>query len=688
MDQEFPISKAYSACPHDCPSTCALEVELPDQQHIGRVRGAKSNSYTSGIVCAKVARYAERTHHPDRLTTPMRRTGEKGTGEFSPLSWDDALDEVANSFVKTTQQHGSESVWPYYYAGTMGLLQRDGINRLRHSMKYSGQHSTICVTLVRAGWGAGVGAFLGPDPREMGLSDLIVSWGGNPASTQVNAMTHIQKARKTRGAKLVVVDPYLTRTAQVADMHLAIRPGTDGALACAMMHILFRDGYADRAYMEKYSDCPKRLKEHLKDRTPEWAAQITGLATDQIEEFAQLYGSTRRSYIRVGYGFSRSRNGAVNTHAVSCLPTITGAWTEMGGGAFYTNGDIYHWDKTLIEGLDQRDTSIRMLDQCRIGPILTGDKTDLVDGPPVNAMLVQNTNPAVVAPETTKVLKGLSRDDLFFCVHEQFMTDTALYADILLPATTFVEHNDIYQAGGHQHIILGPRLIEPVGQSRSNHRVICDLANRLGANHRGFKMTEEEIIDDTLKTSGWGDIDKLRNNNWIDCQPSFEASHFLNGFPNKDGKFRFSPDWSTQGPNHSELPDLPDHVDLIEKTDEAHPFRLVTAPSHNYLNTSFTETATSTEKEVRPTVKLCSADAAANNFKEGNRVKVGNHRGEIIVHVEIGNAQQTGIAVIEGIWPNKSFENGIGVNALIGADAGPPNGGGVFHDAAVWIKAS
>ena len=360
----------------------------------------------------------------------------------------------------------------------------------------------------------------------------------------------------------------------------------------------------------------------------------------------------------------------------------------MGGGAFYTNGDIYHWDKTLIEGLDQRDTSIRMLDQCRIGPILTGDKTDLVDGPPVNAMLVQNTNPAVVAPETTKVLEGLSRDDLFFCVHEQFMTDTALYADILLPATTFVEHNDIYQAGGHQHIILGPRLIEPVGQSRSNHRVVRDLANRLGATHRGFEMTEEEIIDDTLKTSGWGDIDKLRNNNWIDCQPSFEASHFLNGFPNKDGKFRFSPNWSAQGPNHSELPDLPDHVDLIEKTDETHPFRLVTAPAHNYLNTSFTETATSTEKEVRPTVKLCSADAAANNFKEGNRVKVGNHRGEIIVHVEIGNAQQTGIAVIEGIWPNKSFENGIGVNALIGADAGPPNGGGVFHDAAVWIKAS
>ena len=499
-------------------------------------------------------------------------------------------------------------------------------------------------------------------------------------------MTHIQKARKTRGAKLVVVDPYLTRTAQVADMHLAIRPGTDGALACATMHILFRDGYADRTYMEKYSDCPERLEKHLESRTPEWAARITGLTLDQIENFAQLYGQTKRSYIRVGYGFSRSRNGAVNTHAVSCLPTVTGAWAEKGGGAFYTNGDIYHWDKTLIEGLDQRDASIRMLDQCRIGPILTGDKTDLGEGPPINAMLVQNTNPAVVAPETMKVLEGLSREDLFFCVHEQFMTDTALYADILLPATTFVEHNDIYQAGGHQHIILGPRLIEPVGESRSNHMVICDLAKRLGAEHRGFDMTEEQIIDETLKSSGWADIDKLRKDHWLDCQPSFQDSHFLNGFPHKSGKFRFSPDWSSQGPNHGKLPPLPDHVDLIEKTDVKHPFRLVTAPAHNYLNTSFTETTTSIQKEMRPTVKLCSSDAATHSFAAGDRGRVGNKRGEIVVHVEIANDQQTGVAIIEGIWPNRSFENGIGVNALIGADAAPPNGGGVFHDAAVWIK--
>ena len=266
------------------------------------------------------------------------------------------------------------------------------------------------------------------------------------------------------------------------------------------------------------------------------------------------------------------------------------------------------------------------------------------------------------------------------------MTDTAVYADILLPATTFLEHNDVYQAGGHQHITLGPKLIEPVGQSRSNHEVICGLAERLGATHRGFAMTEWEIIDETLKKSGWDSADELRNNRWIDCQPSFEDAHFLNGFAFKDGKFRFAPDWAAEGPNHSILPKLPDHMELIESANATHPFRLVTSPAHNYLNTSFTETQTSIEKEHRPTIKLCSQDVSDLQLKEGDKVKVGNKRGEIIVHLEVAESQQSKVAVIEGIWPNRAFENGIGVNTLIGADAGPPNGGGDFHDADVRIK--
>jgi anaerobic selenocysteine-containing dehydrogenase len=328
----LPLDIVSSVCPHDCPSACALEVELIEGQRIGRVRGASAQSYTRGVVCAKVARYAERQHHPARLSQPLRRIGEKAMGEaaFMPISWDEALDEVAEGLTRAAQRYGSETVWPYYYAGTMGLVQRDGINRLRHAMRYSREHLSICSMLSDAGWLAGVGAKRGVDGREIAKSDLIVIWGGNPVSTQVNVMTHVAAARKERGAKLVVVDPYRTATAEQADLHLAPLPGTDDALACAVMQVLFREGYADRGYMARYTDYPEGLEAHLAARDPAWAARITGLPEDEILAFARLYGRTKRSYIRVGYGFSRSRNGAAQLFAVTCLPAVTGAWAHEG----------------------------------------------------------------------------------------------------------------------------------------------------------------------------------------------------------------------------------------------------------------------------------------------------------------------------------------------------------------------
>src|SRR5258708_1097908 len=346
-----------SACPHDCPSTCALEVELLGPDRIGSVRGAADNNYTAGVICAKVARYAERIHHPDRLTKPLLRVGPRDSGQFKEIGWDGALDRVAGAFLDAAAKHGAASVWPYFFAGTMGLVQRDGINRLRHVMRYSRMKKTICTGAAEAGWIAGVGRFTGPDPREMAKSDLIVVWGGNPVATQVNVMTHVTRARKERGAKLIVVDPYRTGSAAAADLHVMLRPGTDGALACAVMHVAFRDGYADRAYMAQYANDAAALEAHLKTRDPVWAASITGLTVDEIEAFAKLYNSTTRAYIRVGYGFSRMRNGPANLFAVSCLPTVTGKWVHEGAGAFWSNRDIYPWDKTPIEGLDAPDRS-------------------------------------------------------------------------------------------------------------------------------------------------------------------------------------------------------------------------------------------------------------------------------------------------------------------------------------------
>jgi anaerobic selenocysteine-containing dehydrogenase len=677
----MPLDFVPSVCPHDCPSTCALEVERLSPTRIGKVRGAAGNSYTAGVVCAKVARYAERQHHPDRLAFPLRRVGPKGEGigAYQPLSWEAALDEVAEAFERAAARHGRETVWHYFYAGTMGLVQRDGIERLRHAMGYSRMLSTICVALSDAGWLAGVGVKYGVDSREIAESNLIVVQGGNPVATQVNVMTHISRARKQRGALLVVVDPYRTGTAEVADIHLMPRPGTDGALAAAVMHVLFKEGFADRDYLARYTDVPAELEAHLQNRTPEWAETISGVPAASIVDFARLYGRTR-------YGFSRSRNGAAQLHAVSCLPAVTGAWRERGGGALYSNGGLYRLDKTLIEGLDVLDPNTRLLDQSRIGPVLTGDRRDLGEGPPVTALLIQNTNPMVVCPESNKVRQGFAREDLFTCVHEQFMTDTAKMADIVLPATTFLEHDDIYTAGGHTHLQLARPVVEPYAEARPNHYVICELARRLGAHHRGFQMTEREIIEETLRLSGKPSTAAFDQGRWLDCAPPFEEGHFLKGFGHADGKFRFKPDWKAVGVDHAKMPVLPDHAELIDSADEAHPFRMVAAPARQFLNSTFTETPGSRARESRPTVMIHPTDSARLAIAEGDRLRLGNRRGSIVIHARIFDGLQPGVVVVESIWPNGAFEEGIGVNALTSADAGPPKGGAVFHDTAIWIR--
>ncbi len=683
----------YSACPHDCPSTCALEVERLDPRTIGRIRGAKDNGYTAGVICAKVARYAERIHHPDRLTRPMRRVGAKGSAEFQPISWEDALDETAEGLTKAERSFGSETVWPYFYAGTMGLVMRDGIHRLRHAKKYSGQHSTICVTLAWNGFIAGTGKLAGADPREMAKSDLVVIWGTNPVNTQVNVMTHATRARKQRGARIAVVDVYRTGTMEQADIQICLKPGTDGAFACAVMHVLFRDGHADRDYLAKYTDCPAELEAHLATRTPEWASAITAVPVAEIEAFAKLVGETKRTYLRLGYGFTRNRNGAFNMHAALSIAAVTGAWQYEGGGAFHNNGSIFGWDKSMIEGLDVRDRSIRMLDQTRIGPILTGEAEPLRGGPPVTALFIQNTNPMMIAPDLNKVRAGFARDDLFTVVHEQFMTETAAMADIVLPATMFLEHDDIYQGGGHQYVIPGPRIVEPPEGCRSNHEVLQGLAKRLGVSHPGFEMTARQLADWTLKASGYPGFDVLEERHWHDAQPDFETAHYLNGFANADGKYHFAPDWEQWsvgdfGPaGWSEArPRLPDHWEVIEAQTARMPFRLVTAPARNYLNSSFTETPTSIRREVRPTVKMHPDDMAEFGVGEGERVRLGNDRGTVVIHLEAHDGVRRGVVVVESVWPNAAFEEGIGINALTGADAVAPIGGGAFHDNAIWIR--
>jgi len=678
-----------STCPHDCPSTCALEIERLDASTIGKVRGAKDNDYTQGVICAKVAAYRERVHHPDRLAHPLKRIGTKGEGKFAQITWDEALDEIVDKFQEATAEFGAESVWPYYFAGTMGLVQRDGINRLRNVFGYSRLEMTICTTLPWTGWVAGTGSMWGTDPREIAESDLIVVWGGNPVSTQVNVMTHIAKARKKRGAKLIVIDSYRTPTAETADTYIAIQPGTDGALACAMMHVLFDEGYADLEYLEKYTDNPTQLRQHLSSKTPAWASKITGIPEQDIYDFARTYGQTKKSFIRVGYGFARSRNGSASLHAVSCLPAITGAWQHKGGGALQSNSGIYtNIDQTLIMASDHEDTSIREMDMSRIGAVLTNEEKDLFGGPPVKAMLIQNMNPAEVAPDTHKVLKGLARDDLYTVVHEQFMTGTAKYADLVLPATMFLEHDDMYKGGGHIYLQVARKVIEPYAECRSNHDVLCALGQRLGSDHPGFHMSAWEMIDQTLKDTGLPGADEAADMRWLDFSKTYEDANYLKGFSHPDGKFRFSPDWAALGDKEGKMPKMPDHQEVIDAASEKHPFRLVTAPARRFLNSTFTAMPSSIAKEQRPKALVHPDVCREMELSEGDLIRLGNEQGSVVVHLQPFDGLQKGVVIVEGVWPNKSFVEGVGINVLTSADRGYPNGGAVFHDTAVWMKAA
>ena len=702
MNQHAPISNiktGHSACPHDCPSTCALDVEILDERTIGRVRGAKDNSYTAGVICAKVARYAERVHHPDRLKHPLVRAGAKGAGQWKEASWEAALDLIAERFLKAERDYGSESVWPYYYAGTMGLVQRDSINRLRFAKRYSNQFDSFCTNMAWTGYFAGTGSLTGPDPREMAKADVVVIWGTNAAATQVNVMTHAVRARKERGAKIVVIDVYANATVRQADMGIVLKPGTDGAFACAVMHVLFRDGFADWDYLERYTDDPKGLEAHLQTRTPEWAAAITGLSVEEIEAFAHLVGKTKRTYFRLGYGFTRQRNGAVNMHAAASIACVTGAFLYEGGGAFHSNSGIFKMDKREIEGRAMQDMGLRFLDQSKIGRILTGDAQALYGGPPVMAMLVQNTNPMNVTPEQRLVRKGFAREDLFVAVHEQFMTDTAKMADVVLPATTFLEHDDIYRGGGQQHVVLGPKLIEPLADARPNIFVINELAKRLGVGDLpGFDLDERTLINNMNANSDLPQFDELKEKRFVDLQPPFEDAHYINGFKWPDGKFRFRPDWTgSPSPNKppevmglqgdfQSIPEFPDYWEVIETADAEHPFRMTTSPAHNFLNSTFAETPTSLAKEIRPELLIHPDDAAELGIENGERIEIGNHRGELVLHAVLRAGQKRGVVVSEGIFPNSTFERGEGINILIGAEPAAPYGGLAVHDTKIWIR--
>jgi anaerobic selenocysteine-containing dehydrogenase len=650
------------------------------------VTGATDHPFTQGVICGKVRAYAERVQSPLRVTHPLRRTGPKGSGSFETISWSEAIAEIARRWRAIIATAGAEAILPFSYAGSMGLIQFYAGHPLFHALGASRLDRTICVTTAYAGWRATLGTVTGSDSEQMVGADLVLLWGINAAYSTINVMTLVKQAR-ARGAWIVVVDPYRTPTAEKADEHLMVRPGSDGALALALMHVLVAEDRLDREYLARATIGFEALAEHLRAWTPARAAPIVGLPAETIVALARRYGATRRSFIRIGIGLSRHDNGGMTCRTLACLPALTGAYADPHGGALLSSAGAAGFDYTIVERPDLMPTPRpRVVNMIELGRVLT----DPGLAPPVKALYVYSSNPAAVCPNQHRVLTGLARDDLFTVVHEQVMTDTAQYADLVLPATTSMEHEDIYGAFGHVHVQLAAPVLPPPGQARSNWEVFGRLARALGVAGAHYARAPADVIRELLAR---GDAtvrdityERLRSEGSVRLNLPSPYMPFADGAPTDSGRIElYSARLAARG-----LPALPTWTPLREgpAADGApsrYPLQCIVPPNRFFLNSSFSQSPLLRRRQGSPTVMLAPADAAARGIADGDTVEVESARGVARFTARVTDATRPGVAVIEGIWWHRFHPGGRNVNVLTDDRTTDMGGGPVFHSNLVEV---
>ena len=654
----------HSVCPHDCPSQCALTVTV-EGGRVAEVAGDASHPFTAGVICGKVHDYAERLYAPTRVLTPLRRVGAKGEGRFEPIGWDAGIDEIARRWRGVISQWGAEAILPVSYGGTLGLLQYWAGHPLFHAMGASQLDRTICVTTAYAGWMATLGTVAGSDAEQMVDSDLVVLWGINASYTHINLMSLVKRARR-RGAFIVCIDPYRTQTAKTADLYLQPRPGTDGALALGVMHVLIEEGFVDHEYVHRATLGYGPLAQHVKQYDPERVAAITGLTPEGIVGFARRYGASPASFLRVGIGLSRHDNGGGTCRAIACLPALTGAYAHPSGGALLSSTRSFGLDLAALERRDLMPTpQPRTINMIRLGHALT----DPGMSPPVKALYVYNSNPASVVPNQELVLRGLAREDLFTVVHEQHLTDTTDYADIVLPATTSMEHVDLYKSFGHLYVQLAEPVIEAVGESRSNWQVVRLLARAMGLSDRHFSKDEPALVREVLASCDPSvagiTYERLREERSVRLNVGRPYLPFADGAPTPSGKVEFvSESMAREG-----LPFLPTWVPLVEGPENEvlarrFPLQCIVPPNRFFLNSSFSQSDMLRRRQRGPSVFLHPDDARPRGIADGDPVVVRSARGEARFAATLTDDTRPGLAVIEGIWWSKHQAGGRGVNAI------------------------
>jgi anaerobic selenocysteine-containing dehydrogenase len=675
------------ACPHDCPDTCALLTTVENGRAVA-IRGAPDHPSTDGVLCTKVARYLERTYSDQRLLYPQRRIGRKGEGRFERISWNDALGIIADRFAAiAASAAGAEAILPYSYAGTMGLLQYGSMDRrFFHRLGASLLERTICAAAGKAGWGAVIGASVGMDVEQYVNSSLILIWGSNPVASSLHFWTRAQEAKR-RGAKLIAIDPYRSATAEKCHQHIALLPGTDGALALGLMHVLIAEDLLDHDYVERYTVGFAALAARAAEWTPERTAVTCGLTRDEVINLARDYGTIKPAAIRVNYGMQRTAGGGNAMRAVACLPALIGAWRDPAGGALLSSSGTYPVDSAALERPDLIRGRPRTINMSTIGDALLD-----ASAPPIEAIYVYNSNPVAVAPETAKVRAGFAREDLFCVVHEIFQTDTADFADILLPATTQLEHLDIHNSYGHLDALANNPAIAPLGEALPNTEVFRRLAARMGFTESCFLDS-----DDALARQAWrrGDVrardldwDALKRDGWKRLNlPTVYAPFAQGGFPTPSGKCEFmSAALAAQG--HDPLPDYiapRESVASNPTLGQRYPLAFISPPNRNFLNSSFGNLPSFTAEERTPRLDLNPSDAAVRNIHDGDQVRIFNDRGSFTATARVTDRARPGVAVAPSIWWQKLSPDGCNANAVTSQALTDLGRAATFYDCLVEV---
>ena len=682
MTADTPL-QVRGACPHDCPDTCAL-ITTVENGVATKVQGNPYHPQTGGVLCNKVSRYAERTHHPDRLLTPLKRSGPKGSGRFEPVSWDAALTDIA-ARLKTIAAKNPEAIVPYSYAGTMGLVQGEAISsRFFNRLGASLLDRTICSSAGGEGLTQTLGGKVGMRVEFFAESKLIIIWGSNSIGSNLHFWRYAQQAKRD-GAKLICIDPRKSETAEKCHEHIALLPGTDAALALAVMHELVNHDWLDHAYIEAYTLGWPLLKERSLLWNTERAAKVCGIPAEQIKSLARDYGqclvNQQPAAIRLNYGMQRVRGGGNATRAVACLPALTGAWRHRAGGLLLSSSGQFPIDKAALQRPDLlTGRSPRTINMSTIGDaLLTEASKDF--GPKIEALIVYNSNPVAVAPESSKVVEGFARKDLFTVVLEHFQTDTADYADYILPATTQLEHWDIHASYGHTDVLLNRPAIAPLGQAKTNTQIFRELAARMG-------FDEPCFIDDdeTLCRAAFGaqvDFNELLTHGFATLK--LPDAPFANGnFPTPSGKCEFfSQRLAAQGQDG-----LPDHVANYELPGAStqFPLAMISPPARNFLNSTFVNVTSLRAIEVEPVLEIHADDAAKRGITTGAVVNVFNQRGSYQVKAEVSPRARPGVVNGLGVWWRKLGLNGTNVNQLTSQHLTDMGRGPVFYDCLVEVQ--